>query len=818
MRSSRLLPIVVLVSLITTVIANPVLAASSRWQWENPTPTGSALNDVAYGNGRYVAVGQAGSTVVSTDGINWTGYSSGFAVTLAAVVFGQGQFIAVGESALDGVGVVLVSQDGINWTQPSLPTTKPLYGITYGGGRFLAVGGRGAILTSLDGQTWIQETSGVTYELVDVAYGDGRYMVAGAYGVLSSTDAVTWKQSAGSNGGTSIAYGNGLFVLGGVQYIDPPSGLTTVKPIQVYSEASGWVRADLSQWPVSDYVNQRWFSIIYAGGLFLAVGNRGTAFSRNGMNWSFSGLGAVGLNGRAYGSLEDLKGVTYGNGLYVAVGDSTLVTSSDAYNWTIRSFTTQEGFWHAPGQDLLAVTYGGGLFAAAGRSGTILTSPDGRVWTQPHVLTGQDLRAVTYGNGRFVAVGAGGVAAWSSDGADWTVNQVDTDQMFTGIAYGNGLFVGVGTNGMIYTSPDGASWTARTSGTTQQLTGVVFGNNLFVATGWEGLLTSPDAVNWTAVGDPFTGTGITYGGGRFVAVGVVTLGTTATTYGGGAPMAVRAARMLTSLDGVRWAPMTLTSVREPNAVAYGDGQFVAVGEALGVKGAVLTSPNGVAWRTRAETSRTLNAVGWGNGSFVAVGDGGAILKTEPAGDEYARIFPDLPSDHPARAAVEELVARGVLNGYPDGTFRPEQPVTRAEFAKMLVLATGLLPNPKAQLAFTDTAGHWASTDGYLQAAVAAGAINGFPDGTFQPGQPTTRAQVTKIAAAIRGLTPNGAPPYSDIAPTDWYAGWVSAALAVNLIGSQASIPVWTDGDFKGNIPATRGEAAMLLANIIKAEH
>ena len=806
MRISKFLSAVIVSVLLLTAVAKPALAATNtRWEWENPTPTGSVLNDVAYGNGRYVAVGQAGGTVVSTDGINWTGYSSGFAATLKAIGFGDGQFVAVGERALDGIGVVLTSPDGINWSQQLLPTTRPLYGLTYGGGRFLAVGGTGTILVSTDGRTWTQERSGVTYELVDVAYGNGHYMVAGSLGVLSSTDVVTWTRSAGTNGGSSIAFGNGVFVLGGVLFIDS-DGVASVKPIQVYSEANGWVRANFDH--LRGAIVLTWFSIIYDEGRFVAVGNHGAGFSRDGMNWSFAD-GTVGVIGY-YGSIWDLTGVTYGNGLYVAVGNNTLVTSPNAYDWTMRSIATQD-----PAQNLLAVTYGGGMFAAAGWLGTVITSPDGKVWNKPHVHTGQSFRAIAYGDGRFVAAGSNGTVAWSDDGADWTVTRADTDRMFTGLAYGNGLFVGVGTSGIIYTSPDGASWTARTSGTTQELTGVAFGNNVFVATGWEGLLTSPDGVTWTAVGDPFAGTGITFGSGRFVAVGVVTLGTTGTTYSG-APVAIRAARMLTSLDGVQWAPVTLTGVREPKAVAYGDGQFVAVGEALGVKGAVLTSPNGVAWRTKAETSRALYAVGWGNGSFIAVGDGGSILKTEPAGDVDARIFPDLPSDHPARAAVTDLVVRGVLNGYPDGTFRPEQPVTRAEFAKVLVLATGLLPNPKAQLAFRDTAGHWAAADGYLQAAVAADVINGFPDGTFQPEQPTTRAQVTKIAAAVRGLTPNGIPPYADIAPTDWFAGWVSTAFEGNLIGSQAGTPVWTGGNFEGNIPATRGEAAILLENIIRA--
>jgi uncharacterized protein YkwD len=179
-------------------------------------------------------------------------------------------------------------------------------------------------------------------------------------------------------------------------------------------------------------------------------------------------------------------------------------------------------------------------------------------------------------------------------------------------------------------------------------------------------------------------------------------------------------------------------------------------------------------------------------------------------------FVDVPSDHPAAGAIAHLVLAGVLNGYPDGTFRPAAQITRAEFAKMMVVASGWLFGPGEPAPFADTAGHWAAQMGYLQAIVRAGAINGFPDGTFRPQDPVTRAQATKTAAAACGIVeeplPPGGGPYSDLHAGLWYAGWVSASHRSGLIGGLGRWPLWTGSVFGGDVPLTRAEAALLISN------
>src|SRR5690606_32028850 len=60
----------------------------------------------------------------------------------------------------------------------------------------------------------------------------------------------------------------------------------------------------------------------------------------------------------------------------------------------------------------------------------------------------------------------------------------------------------------------------------------------------------------------------------------------------------------------------------------------------------------------------------------------SLWSTEAPGAP-ASVFPDMPADHWAAAAIRKAVERGLLQGYPDGTFRPDQPVTRAELASVL---------------------------------------------------------------------------------------------------------------------------------------
>ena len=114
-------------------------------------------------------------------------------------------------------------------------------------------------------------------------------------------------------------------------------------------------------------------------------------------------------------------------------------------------------------------------------------------------------------------------------------------------------------------------------------------------------------------------------------------------------------------------------------------------------------------------------------------------------------FNDLNSEHWAWPVLNDLTQRNLVAGFPDGTFRPADPMTRAEFATQIAQLFNL-PLERSPLGqappYTDMApGHWAY--GNIQQAVQMGFVSGYPDGTFLPDQPISRIHV--IVALANGL-------------------------------------------------------------------
>lgn len=107
------------------------------------------------------------------------------------------------------------------------------------------------------------------------------------------------------------------------------------------------------------------------------------------------------------------------------------------------------------------------------------------------------------------------------------------------------------------------------------------------------------------------------------------------------------------------------------------------------------------------------------------------------------------SGHWAKVNIEKLVALGAICGYPDGTFKPESTITRAEFATVLVKAFKL--GAKQGKMFADTASHWAKD--YIATASSYGIINGYDSARFGPDDPVTREQMAFMAVKAAKLNP-----------------------------------------------------------------
>ena len=112
-------------------------------------------------------------------------------------------------------------------------------------------------------------------------------------------------------------------------------------------------------------------------------------------------------------------------------------------------------------------------------------------------------------------------------------------------------------------------------------------------------------------------------------------------------------------------------------------------------------------------------------------------------------YTDVVSDAWYNTAVSTMTKAGIVDGYPDGTFRPDAPITRAEMAKIISLFAKL---DKSESRFSDIAGHWA--EAYIRLAAGNGWIAGYPDGTFGPQRNITRAETATMINRVLDRVPS----------------------------------------------------------------
>ncbi|GGG72036.1 cadherin-like beta sandwich domain-containing protein [Paenibacillus radicis (ex Gao et al. 2016)] len=187
----------------------------------------------------------------------------------------------------------------------------------------------------------------------------------------------------------------------------------------------------------------------------------------------------------------------------------------------------------------------------------------------------------------------------------------------------------------------------------------------------------------------------------------------------------------------------------------------------------------------------------------------AVRKNSDGGTTSPQ-FTDIEG-HWAASAIIQAASRGITSGYSDGSFRPNAPITRAEFAVLLVKALHI-QGEGAQLQFSDNKaiGDWAKY--YIALAVKEGIINGYSDGTFRPQGFITRAEMAVMLANVQHTKPETA--------------------AVTTFADDADIPAWSKGAIKeiaeqgivqgrgGNkyapmATASRAEAIVVLLKLIQ---
>lgn len=176
--------------------------------------------------------------------------------------------------------------------------------------------------------------------------------------------------------------------------------------------------------------------------------------------------------------------------------------------------------------------------------------------------------------------------------------------------------------------------------------------------------------------------------------------------------------------------------------------------------------------------------------------------------QAAELFPDISGDE-LREAVSLLAEQGVLKGYADGTFGPERTITRAEALKMIFLVHGTELQTNGKQDFSDVkASDW--FEPYVRQAAFDKVVQGYPDGSFKPGQDVSRAEFLKMLfVADPSYVPNlphlqleAAEAVSDLGRNDWFLGYASRVWEWDLLDLSNGL--------RPHEGMTRADAALLL--------
>jgi hypothetical protein len=337
---------------------------ASAWAWTKVTSNAAYatpneeiwLEDVAYGNNKFIAVGQDGTPYLehlyngrilsSTDGTSWSALSGRFQDQLYGVAWGNDKFVAVGRTYLYPYPSAYYSSDGVSWQAGTgLPSEAgELHGAAWGNNIWVTVGGylascdHGRIYYSSNGTSWQSATNTgfdpyqtFSVEIMDVAYGNGKFIAVGSYGQMAfSTNGNSWTKITSSafviNSDEHIlsiaTNGSGTWVAGarnGYLYISTDNGVTWTK------KNSGSVTSTTA---FSGYVQ----ALTYDNGRFVALshlGEIGYSTDAAAATWTKiypNALSPSGINNC------DVTGVAYGGGKFVAVGHDSADVPTIAYS------------------------------------------------------------------------------------------------------------------------------------------------------------------------------------------------------------------------------------------------------------------------------------------------------------------------------------------------------------------------------------------------------------------------------------------------------------------------------------------------------
>ncbi|MFH1826104.1 MAG: S-layer homology domain-containing protein, partial [bacterium] len=180
-----------------------------------------------------------------------------------------------------------------------------------------------------------------------------------------------------------------------------------------------------------------------------------------------------------------------------------------------------------------------------------------------------------------------------------------------------------------------------------------------------------------------------------------------------------------------------------------------------------------------ETELTLNP---GKNKVIAAGyDGDRLVAEEPVRVLKLQVFPDVARDFWVAKPISLLAMQKIVSGYPDGSFKPQGNITRAEMCAMLMKAWSGSREAEARNIFRDiSANHWAAK--YIAQAAKLGVVKGYEDSTFRPGKNISRAEGLIMIARFAGiLEKDYTNEFVDVKLSHWAAKTIAGAQAAGLL-------------------------------------
>lgn len=581
---------------VTTVVA------SAHRKSREIAPVTANARPVMFSGGLFAAELGAGTAAFSTDGETWTS-----PVSIAPGESLSGFAHGGGVSVFSTAGAVYVSSDRVTWTRRGLSGTSNL-DVRYLGGRFLLVNRNPwtpMIVSSADGSVWTETVLTTSYpgQPGSIAYGAGVYvcMMEGEHAVQISSDGVNWERvTTPSNVGGRIFHKGGRFVVPGYVPVTSTDGRSwTVQPAEV-----GVNIADSQIVEFGDWLGG------YRSGAM--------CFSADGLNWHrFPMPASLWLGSLAGGNGRLLLRISQAGPATVLVsgnqwvlpqsGSATKVAHvGQPFAWRFCSADAAAPLtWRAenlpPGLSIDSAGLVSGVPQETGAWHSLIwaKAPDGTV-LEPFAARFE----FKSGTGTAPALPEKFALADAVFGSNYTMALPVTN---------DGLGLSVTVTGL----PEGLVYNAQTKAI-------------------EGLPTTPGSVDVTITASD------TYGSrawtlpmrvlnGDFTALNarpsrsmaLAWNGTNAFVALGGGPTLTSGVLSFSS-DGYVWENLSNTNLPSLCAVAWGGGQFVAVGR----EGAILTSPDGRSWTRRTAVSASdLYGVTYGGGQWIAVGVAGAAVRS-----------------------------------------------------------------------------------------------------------------------------------------------------------------------------------------------